>query len=66
MKTRRTVMLRLWRKSGGRGDQEALAPVVEVRDLSPHLQRDLNLREVDDYLSTESIRHRKLPPNRLF
>ena len=59
-------MLRLWRKAGGRGDQEALAPVVEVRDLSLHLQRDLNLRELDDFLSDESIRYRKLPPNRLF
>jgi len=59
-------MLRLWRKAGGTGDQEALAPMVEVRDLSPHLQRDLNLREVDDFLSTESIRYRKLPQNRLF
>jgi len=59
-------MLRLWRKAGGPGDQETLAPAVEVRDLSPHLQRDLNLREVDDFLSTESIRYRKLPQNRLF
>lgn len=59
-------MLRLWRKADGRGDEAALAPVVEVRDLSPHLQRDLNLREVDDFLSPESIRYRKLPPNRLF
>jgi len=59
-------MLRLWRKTGGRRDQEALAPVVEVRNLSRHLQRDLNLREVDDFLSTESIRYRKLPQNRLF
>lgn len=59
-------MLRLWRKAGGSGDMEALPPVVEVRNLSAHLQRDLNLREVDDFLSTESIRDRKLPPNRLF
>ena len=59
-------MLRLWRKAGGRRDLEALAPVVEVRGLSRHLQRDLNLREVDDFLSAESIRDRKLPPNRLF
>ncbi|HLZ66229.1 MAG TPA: hypothetical protein VKQ29_08350 [Aliidongia sp.] len=59
-------MLRLWRKAGGRGDPEALPPVVEVRDLSLHLQRDLNLREIDDFLSSESIRNRKLPPNRLF
>jgi hypothetical protein len=59
-------MLRLWRKAGGRRDQEALAPAMEVRNLSRHLQRDLNLREVDDFLSTESIRRRKLPQNRLF
>lgn len=59
-------MLRLWRKAGGSGDTEALPPVVEVRNLSAHLQRDLNLREVDDFLSSESIRDRKLPPNRLF
>ena len=59
-------MLRLWRKAGGSGDTEALAPVVELRNLSAHLQRDLNLREVDDFLSTESIRDRKLPQNRLF
>lgn len=59
-------MLRLWRKAGGSGDTETLPPVVEVRNLSAHLQRDLNLREVDDFLSTESIRDRKLPPNRLF
>ena len=36
-------MLRLWRKAGGSGDTEALAPVVELRNLSAHLQRDLNL-----------------------
>ncbi len=59
-------MLRLWRKAGGHRDQHALAPAVEVRGLSRHLQRDLNLRELDDFLSTESIRNRKLPPNRLF
>ena len=59
-------MLRLWRKADGRRDQDALAPSVEVRNLSRHLQRDLNLREVDDFLSTESIRYRKLPQNRLF
>lgn len=59
-------MLRLWRKAGGRGDQEALPPAVDVRNLSLHLQRDLNLRELDDFLSDESIRDRKLPPNRLF
>ena len=59
-------MLRLWRKAGGRGDTEALAPVVDLRNLSVHLQRDLNLLEVDDFLSTESIRDRKLPPNRIF
>lgn len=59
-------MLCLWRKAGGRGDQDALPPVVEVRNLSLHLQRDLNLRELDDFLSDESIRYRKLPPNRLF
>ncbi len=59
-------MLRFWRKAAGRGDAEALAPVVEVGDLSLHLQRDLNLREVEDFLSTESIRYRKLPQNRLF
>jgi hypothetical protein len=58
-------MLRLWRKAGGRGE-EALAPAVEVRNLSLHLQRDLNLQELDDFLSDESIRYRKLPPNRLF
>jgi hypothetical protein len=59
-------MLRLWRKADGRGDVDALPPVVEVRDLSLHLQRDLNLREVEDFLSAESIRYRKLPQNRLF
>ena len=58
-------MLRFWRKDDGRRD-EALPPVVEVRNLSPHLQRDLNLRGVEDFLSTESIRDRKLPQNRLF
>jgi hypothetical protein len=63
---RRAVMLRLWRKANGRGDPEALPPVVEVKDLSPHLQRDLNLRSVEDFLSTESIRDRKLRQNRLF
>ena len=61
-------MLRLWRKAGGRGEPEALPPsaVVEVRNLSAHLQRDLNLWGVDDFLSDESIRDRKLPQNRLF
>ncbi len=59
-------MLRLWRKPDGREAQFALPPVVDVSDLSPHLQRDLNLRGVDDFLSAESIRDRKLPPNRLF
>jgi len=59
-------MLSLWRKAGGRGDAEALPPVVELRDLSPHLRRDLNLREVEDFLSADSIRYRKLPQNRLF
>lgn len=59
-------MLRLWRKSGGRGESEALPPVVEIRNLSAHMQRDLNLWGVDDFLSPESIRDRKLPQNRLF
>lgn len=59
-------MLRLWRKAGGHRDEDALTPAIEVRNLSRHLQRDLNLREVDDFLSTESIRYRKLPQNRLF
>ncbi|MDB5362396.1 MAG: hypothetical protein JWO51_3693 [Rhodospirillales bacterium] len=59
-------MLRLWRKAGGPRDREALAPVVELRELSLHLQRDLNLREEEDFLSAESIRYRKLPQNRLF
>jgi hypothetical protein len=59
-------MLRLWRKAGGCGDPDALPPVVEVRNLSPHLQRDLNLRDVADFLSADSIRDRKLPQNRLF
>ncbi len=59
-------MLRLWRKPGGRGESDALPPLVEVRNLSAHLQRDLNLWGVDDFLSDESIRDRKLPQNRLF
>ncbi|GGF32885.1 hypothetical protein GCM10011611_43820 [Aliidongia dinghuensis] len=59
-------MLRLWRKTADGTDQQALPPVVEVRHLSPHLLRDLNLREVEDFLSLESIRDRKLPQNRLF
>ena len=63
-------MLRFRRKTDGCGDQEALShalpPVVEVRHLSRHMQRDLNLREVEDFLSLESIRDRKIPQNRLF
>jgi hypothetical protein len=59
-------MLRLWRKAGGGQDPDALPPVVETRHLSPHLLRDLNLREVEDFLSLESIRDRKLPQGRLF
>jgi len=59
-------MLRLWRKAGGREDWQALPPVVDVSGLSLHLQRDLNLRQEEDFLSPESIRYRKLPLNRLF
>jgi hypothetical protein len=54
-------MLRFWRKAVDPVSEEHVRTVL-IRDLSPHLLRDLNLPDDIGFLSPDSIRNRKLPP----
>ena len=54
-------MLRFWRKAAS-PIREELVRTLLLRELPPHLLRDLNLPDEIGFLSPDSIRHRKLPP----
>jgi len=53
-------MLRFWRKAADPVGEERVRTIL-LRDLSPHLLRDLNLPDETGFLSPDSIRVRKLP-----
>jgi hypothetical protein len=55
-------MLRFWRKAARDPASEAHVRATLIRELSPHLLRDLNLPDEFGSLSPDSIRYRKLPP----
>jgi len=55
-------MLRFWRRAASHPVSEEYVRSILVRELSPHLLRDLNLPEEFGFLSPDSIRNRKLPP----
>ena len=58
-------MLSLWRKAIQPG-AEAPAPSASLRDLPARVLKDLNIEPGDDFLSPDSIRSRKIPPNQSF
>jgi hypothetical protein len=55
-------MLRFWRKAARDPVGEEHVRATLIRDLSPHLLRDLNLPDEIGFFAPDSIRNRKLPP----
>ena len=58
-------MLRFWRKATDPVSEERVRSAL-IRELSPHLLRDLNLPDEIGFSSPDSIRNRKLPLSPLF